>query len=95
MNSNFRDIRSSEVNTFRHDDENYETNVSQLGDTYYYHYRKGDHRRGKRGGFVGWNEKVGVGRSVSTPDILESEGSSARDSHRHARHAENIYLYYY
>lgn len=59
MNSNFRDIRSSEVNTFRHDDENYETNVSQLGDTYYYHARKGDHRRGKRGGFVGWNEKRG------------------------------------
>lgn len=76
-------LKCCEVNIFQHDGENYETNVSRLADT------SGRtiatlgkviiERKREERGFVVWNEKGEVGRSVSTPDILESEGSSARE----------------
>ena len=49
-------------------------------------------RKREERGLVGRNVKKGeIGRSVSTPDILPG-GSGARDSHRHARHAECVFI---
>lgn len=80
--------------------ENYETNVSPFASweyvrTCYYDARKGDHRTQEgKGGLVGRNVKKGeVGRSVSTPDILQREVVHA--IHIATPAMQNVYLYYY
>lgn len=64
-------------------------------ETCYYDARKGDHRTQEgKGGFVGRNVKKGeVGRSVSTPDILQREVVHA--IHIATPAMQNVYLYYY
>lgn len=77
--------------------ENYETNVSPFASweyvrTCYYDAKKGDHRtRGKRGARRSEREER-RGRTKRFHTGYPLEGSGARDSYRHARHAKCVFI---